>query len=119
MLEQPALERDGSAGARDEIVGVLGDRLCCLLVIAREHTDLDAFALEVTNHPRRLRTRLSPIGERMLNRDYIGSELTTGELMLLDALGSDADSRRPGETLRDPPDDDIYCVAREQTRNRD
>lgn len=60
-----------------------------------------------------------PIGERMLNRDYIGSELTTGELMLLDALGSDADSRRPDETLRDPPDDDIYCVAREQTRNRD
>ena len=60
-----------------------------------------------------------PIGERKLNRAYIGSELTTGELMLFDALGTDADSRRPGETLRDPPDDDIYRVAREQTRNRD
>lgn len=30
-----------------------------------------------------------PIGERKLNRDYIGSGLTTGELMLLDVLGSD------------------------------
>lgn len=59
-----------------------------------------------------------PIGERKRNRDYIGSELTTGELMLFDVLGAD-DNRRPGETLHDPPDDDIYRVAQGQTEDRD